>query len=147
MLKEQKGITLVALIITIIVMLILAGVSISLVVGENGVLTQAEDSKMAVVEGALRDAIGMASGEIVAAYYGTSADKAKAVDPDQIATFIEGNFKAYEGQFEIVANPTAGKITATPKAGGAYAGEEPIVIEADFSQIPASTGYWVIKLK
>lgn len=41
MLKEQKGITLVALVITIIVLLILAGVSISLVMGENGVLTQA----------------------------------------------------------------------------------------------------------
>ena len=33
--KEKKGITLIALIITIIVLLILAGVSISLVVGEN----------------------------------------------------------------------------------------------------------------
>ena len=39
--KTNKGITLVALVITIIVLLILAGVSISLVVGDNGVLTQA----------------------------------------------------------------------------------------------------------
>ena len=44
MLKQNKGITLVALVITIIVLLILAGVSISLVVGDNGVLTQAKDS-------------------------------------------------------------------------------------------------------
>ena len=41
MLKQNKGITLVALVITIIVLLILAGVSISLVVGDNGVLKQA----------------------------------------------------------------------------------------------------------
>ena len=40
MYKNNKGITLVALVITIIVLLILAGVSISLVVGDNGVLTQ-----------------------------------------------------------------------------------------------------------
>lgn len=40
--KNQKGITLIALIITIIVMLILAGVSISMLTGENGVLTRAE---------------------------------------------------------------------------------------------------------
>ena len=40
--KTNKGITLVALVITIIVLLILAGVSISLVVGDNGVLTQSQ---------------------------------------------------------------------------------------------------------
>ena len=38
--KKQKGITLVALVITIIVLLILAGVSISLALGNNGVLTR-----------------------------------------------------------------------------------------------------------
>lgn len=42
--KNQKGITLVALVITIIVLLILAGVSISLVVGQNGVLNQASNA-------------------------------------------------------------------------------------------------------
>lgn len=42
MFKEQKGITLVALVITIIVLLILAGVSISLVVGQEGVLGKAQ---------------------------------------------------------------------------------------------------------
>ena len=42
--RNQKGITLVALVITIIVLLILAGVSISLVLGNNGVLTQASEA-------------------------------------------------------------------------------------------------------
>ena len=42
--KINKGITLIALVITIIVLLILAGVSISLVLGENGVLNKAKDS-------------------------------------------------------------------------------------------------------
>lgn len=37
MLKGQKGITLVALVITIIVLLILAGVTISLTIGERGI--------------------------------------------------------------------------------------------------------------
>ena len=44
MLKQQKGITLVALIITIIVLLILAGVTISLVLGDNGILNHAQDA-------------------------------------------------------------------------------------------------------
>ena len=42
MLKSKKGITLIVLIITIIVLLILAGVSITLVVGDNGTLTKAQ---------------------------------------------------------------------------------------------------------
>ena len=41
MMKDQKGITLVALVITIIVLLILAGVSIAMLTGENGILNRA----------------------------------------------------------------------------------------------------------
>ena len=39
--KNNKGITLIALVITIIVLLILAGVSIAMLTGENGILNQA----------------------------------------------------------------------------------------------------------
>ena len=44
-LKERKGITLIALVITIIVLLILAGVSIAMLTGQNGILTQAQSAK------------------------------------------------------------------------------------------------------
>ena len=44
--SQVKGITLIALVITIIVLLILAGVSINLVIGDNGVLSK---SKMATI--------------------------------------------------------------------------------------------------
>lgn len=40
-LKNQKGVTLVALVVTIIVLLILAGISLSLVAGSNGIMTRA----------------------------------------------------------------------------------------------------------
>ena len=43
--KEAKGITLIALVITIIVLLILAGVTIATLTGDNGILTQANDAK------------------------------------------------------------------------------------------------------
>ena len=42
--KKQKGITLIALVITIIVLLILAGVSIATLTGENGILTRASEA-------------------------------------------------------------------------------------------------------
>ena len=47
MLKQNKGITLIALVITIIVLLILAGVSISAVMGENGIATKAKEASEA----------------------------------------------------------------------------------------------------
>ncbi len=42
--KQNKGITLIALVITIIVLLILAGVTISTLTGENGILTRASEA-------------------------------------------------------------------------------------------------------
>ncbi len=44
-LKDKRGITLVALVVTIIVLIILAGVSISLVLGDNGIVTKAKEAK------------------------------------------------------------------------------------------------------
>lgn len=44
-LKLENGITLIALVITIIILLILAGVSISMVIGENGIVNKAKKSK------------------------------------------------------------------------------------------------------
>ncbi len=43
--KRKEGITLIALVITIIVLLILAGVSIAILTGDNGILTQANKAK------------------------------------------------------------------------------------------------------
>ena len=43
--KQKKGITLIALVITIIVLLILAGISISMLSGDNGILTRTTDAK------------------------------------------------------------------------------------------------------
>ena len=42
---NNKGITLVSLVITIIVMLILAGVSLSMVLGDGSVLDQAKNAR------------------------------------------------------------------------------------------------------
>ncbi len=43
--NQEKGITLIALVITIIVLLILAGVSIATLTGDNGILTKASEAK------------------------------------------------------------------------------------------------------
>ena len=43
--NKNKGITLVALVVTIVVLLILAGVSINLVIGQNGLITRSKEAK------------------------------------------------------------------------------------------------------
>ncbi len=43
--KKNKGITLIALVVTIVVLLILAGISISMLTGQNGILNRASEAK------------------------------------------------------------------------------------------------------
>ena len=45
MMKNQKGITLIALVITIVILIILATISVNAVFGENGIMQQAEAAK------------------------------------------------------------------------------------------------------
>ena len=57
---NQKGITLIALVITIIVLLILAGVSIAMLTGDNGILTRANEAKVSQIEGQVREEVNLA---------------------------------------------------------------------------------------
>ena len=54
---KQKGITLIALIVTIIILIILAGVTIATLTGENGILTRASDAKVITEISALKEDI------------------------------------------------------------------------------------------
>ena len=56
---KEKGITLIALIVTIVVLLILAGVSISLVTGENGLIEKAKEGKVKYKEGEQNDTLAL----------------------------------------------------------------------------------------
>ena len=53
--KRNKGITLIALVITIIVLLILAGVAISMLSGENGILKKAAEAKTETEKGNFKE--------------------------------------------------------------------------------------------
>ena len=58
--KNNIGITLIALVVTIIVLLILAGVSIAMLTGENGILTQAQNAKEETTKSEEEEKIKMA---------------------------------------------------------------------------------------
>ena len=59
MLKKQKGITLIALVVTIVVLLILAGVTISLLLDENGIITKSKDARTETRISQIEDEVGM----------------------------------------------------------------------------------------
>ena len=58
-LKNKNAITLIALVVTIVVLLILAGVSINLIVDENGIIQKSRDARNASRAGTIRDEISL----------------------------------------------------------------------------------------
>ncbi len=67
--KEENGITLVALVVTIIVLLILAGVSLNLVAGSNGIMGKAVKSVTVTKEAQKEEEIQLKLAEIMMDYY------------------------------------------------------------------------------
>lgn len=63
--KKNKGITLIALVITIIVLLILAGISITALTGQNGLLTKASQAKEVSVMAEESEIIKMAYSDLL----------------------------------------------------------------------------------
>ncbi len=74
--KENAGITLIALVITIIVLLILAGISIITLTGQNGILTQANKAKQENELGEEKERAGLVSQEL-------KIEKAQGKDVDK----------------------------------------------------------------
>ena len=116
---KEKGITLIALVVTIVVLLILAGVSISVLFGDNGIIKRAQESRSTVDKSQDRDEISitLTDWEIEKETKGTSfeeymkkkygEDKVTAVDENEvIVTTEKGN------RYRV---KTDGTITSTVK--------------------------------
>lgn len=92
--KNQKGITLVALVITIVVLLILAGVTISMVLGPNGVLTNSQKAKDNSAKGTANDALSTALSSLSTSYYTEAHDSdatmLSTVKAEKLATLAPG---------------------------------------------------------
>ena len=93
--KKQSGITLIALVITIIVLLILAGVSIATLTGENGILTRANDAKVETRGAAVEEAKDLWKAENLAASKtgGTSKELSVLLEELEAQDLLIGNEK------------------------------------------------------
>ncbi len=58
--NNQKGVTLIALVVTIVVLLILAATSIAMLTGDDGIITNAQKAQAANTEGEVVDKMGLA---------------------------------------------------------------------------------------
>lgn len=90
-LKASNGITLIALVITIIVLIILAGISISLVLGNNGILTRAREGRNNYQVAANEEAVVLAGGEDTIDEIATGKIKPKPKEINSIET--DGDIK------------------------------------------------------
>ena len=122
MIRNQKGITLIALVITIIVLLILAGVSIAMLTGNNGILTQANKAKVAQIEGQVKEEVNLAvqaakmyaEQEAVSTSTGYTASTHLADPNDDIITEMEKDLTTgYSITGVNGSGATAGTITVT----------------------------------
>ena len=108
MLKNNKGITLIALVITIIVLLILAGVSIAMLTGQNGVLKRANDASDDSKRAEIADKVNMA---IQSAY--TDAVVANTTTPTIDLDKLESIYASDNSDERLEVTGTSGAATLT----------------------------------
>ena len=103
--KEMKGITLVALVITIVVLLILAGVSINTVLGDDGIIKKAKEAAEATKRASAEEEMN----RLVLEYQLASND-------ETLESFLQE--KVTEGRIDEVTDNGDGTITITKKVDG-----------------------------
>ena len=113
--RKDKGITLIALVVTIIVLLILAGISISMLTGQNGILNRATTAKKQTENTNARDELALAITSLGMDYHingqgGTfrdyifahEADLKKELGSDQVTLNSAENLITYKGKIFTV---------------------------------------------
>jgi len=134
--KRNDGITLIALVITIIVLLILAGVTINMVLGDEGIIKKAQQADKVYTENSEAEVIGQIwTGRYISEKYVTSTDKgfedelkeafSKNVAEGDIKVegSIDKGFKVTIGENEYNVS-TDGKVTKEDKIESDDTGEE-----------------------
>ncbi len=131
--ETNKGITLIALVITIIVLLILAGVSIATLTGENGILKKADTAKNQTTEAEEKEQINLAYTTIVADKLHNNERKDVIISADELqkeltnqnvnTTATDKDSKQIEVTFNTTNNKytiekETGKITGPTNSGG-----------------------------
>ena len=103
--KEMKGITLITLVITIVVLMILAGVSINTVLGDDGIIKKAKEAATATKQASAEEEMN----RLVLEYQ-------LAKNDETLESFLQE--KVTEGRIDGVTDNGDGTITITKKVEG-----------------------------
>lgn len=144
MLKKQKGITLVAPVVTMVVLLILAGVSINLVLGDNGIVKKAQEAQTKSAEASQNDLTSMdeLAKELEDAINGNenNDDESKFMKENTKVTYSDGDVWIPEG-FKIAddsASIVQGGVVIEDKDGNQFVWV-PVATIADYKRTAYST--------
>ena len=132
--KNNGGITLIALVITIIVLLILAGVTIVTLTGENGLLQKAQGAKEASTDGEIDEQIKLA-------YTEWQMDNMKG-NTEDVATYLQTKLRTALNDNELVVNKEGDGIYVVTTNGKDYtftASSGSIEVETAVERIKKST--------
>ena len=110
--SNNKGITLIALVITIIVLLILAGVSIAMLTGDNGILTQGTNASADTKVAEAKEIAGLDISDQVAAFYEAKYVK-NNTDAENAQAYITEKFTVSKDSSKYTI--AGSKITIVPK--------------------------------
>ena len=126
-LKNKKGITLIALVVTVVVLIILAGVSINAVIGDDGIIKKAQNSANLTKEAEVKEAINRTILEFYLTNdYETLEDflKAKVTEGkiDSVTKNADGTLTVKKGNYSVtVENKT--NSSGESSSGGSTGGE------------------------
>ena len=123
LIKNAKGITLVALVVTIVILLILAGVTITMTLGQNGLFTRAKAVIKEYEQAEVREDLSMLITQYTLDKESEKTDKslgdhlkdngATSVKANSDGTTLEVEYKGYV----FAVNKDSGEITSVSKAG------------------------------
>jgi competence protein ComGC len=143
--KSTKGITLIALVVTIIILLILAGISIAMLTGNNGVLTQAKSAKERTGEKGEQERVNLAASSAMTLGMGT-------ITTENLNKAIQDEFGAsksvtgtgpwtYQGEYAKYKIEKAGTVAAQkplPKTAEGQAKGTEIENPASYGENPTA---------
>ena len=89
--RNQKGITLIALVITIIVLLILAGVSIAMLAGDNGLLTISRQAQTTTIQKSNEEIVKLAVQDLLTEYHAGGAIATNITNTNNTTNTLEIN--------------------------------------------------------
>ena len=130
-LEKKRGITLIALVITIITILILAGVSINLIIGKNGIVERAQTTGKIQTVASIKEALELEKGDLLV--------NSKTVNLNNYLDQISNGDKKYEISSKEIIDDKNAEIIVDDKYKFALKDTEEGDVEVTYQGVAASS--------